>query len=104
MKTCSTTSRTSLTKRNEKKGETISKFIGEIENHPEALAKKLTEAEKEANEKEISLNELRETLDDANSGKTPGIDGVDKDFLLRFWNLLGPTIHHAQKTFIQTND
>ena len=41
------------------KGETISKFLGEIENHPEALAKKLTEAEKEANEKEISLDELR---------------------------------------------
>ena len=90
-------------KREREKGDTISKFLGEIENHPEALAKKLTKAKKEANEKEISLDELKETLED-DSGKTPGIDGVDKDFLLRFWNLIGPTIHHAQKTFIQNEE
>ena len=53
-------------KREREKGETMGKFLEDIENHPEALAKKLTEAEKEANEKEISLGELRETLDDAN--------------------------------------
>mgnify|MGYP001326852973 CR=1 FL=1 len=42
-------------KRERGKGETISKFLGEIENHPEALAKKLTEAEKEANEEKPSM-------------------------------------------------
>ena len=57
-------------KREQENEETISKFLGEIENHPEALAKKLTAADREANEKEISLNEPRETLNDANSGKT----------------------------------
>ena len=78
----------------------MEKFLGEIQNIPDTLAKKLTEVEKEANDEEISLEELRETLDDANAGKTPGTDGVDKDFLVRFWNMIGPTIYHAQKTFI----
>ena len=81
-------------------GETIRKFLGEIQNNPETLAKKLTELEREANEKEITLEELRETLEDANAGKTPGTDGVDKYFLARFWNMIGPTIYHAQKIFI----
>ena len=64
------------------------------------MSKKLTDLEKEANDNEITLEELRETLEDANAGKTPGTDGVDKDFLVLFWNMIGPTIYHAQKIFI----
>ena len=33
-------------KRERAKGETISKFLGDIVNHPETLAKKLTDAKK----------------------------------------------------------
>ena len=86
--------------RKREQGETIGKFLGEIKTNPETLAKKLTELERKANDKEITLEELRETLDDANAGKTPGTDEVDKDFLVRFWNMIGPTIYHAQKIFI----
>ena len=86
--------------RKREQGETIEKFLGEIQNNPETMAKKLTDLEKEANDKEITLEELRETLEDANAGKTPGTDGVYKDFLVRFWNMIGPTIYHAQKIFI----
>ena len=71
--------------RKREQGETIGKFLGEIQNNPETQAKKLTELEREAKEKEVTLEELRESLEDANAGKTPGIDGVDKDFLVRFW-------------------
>ena len=48
-----------------------------------------------------SLEELKETLEDANSGKTPGTDGVDKEFLTRFWSMIGKTIYYAQRTFIE---
>jgi hypothetical protein len=65
------------------------------------MGKKLTENERQATDKEISLEELKETLEDANSGKTPGTDGVDKEFLTRFWNMIGKTIYYAQKTFIE---
>ena len=44
--------------RKREEGETIGKFLGEIQNNPETLAKKLTDLEREANDKEISLEEL----------------------------------------------
>ena len=87
-------------KRPRKEGSSIENFLGEIKDNPETLAKKLTNAEREANEADISMKELKETLEEANAGKTPGVDGVDKDFLQRYWNMIGPTIYNAQKIFI----
>jgi len=55
--------------RKREQGVTIEKFLGEIKDNPETLAKKLTDLARESNEKEISLEELRETLDNANAGK-----------------------------------
>ena len=83
------------------KNVSIENFLKEIANHPETMGKKLTETERQAADEEISLEELKETLEDANSGKTPGTDGVDKEFLTRFWNMIGKTIYYAQKTFIE---
>ena len=37
---------------------------------------------------------------DSNAGNPPGTDGVDKEFLTRYWSLLGQTVHYAQRTFI----
>ena len=47
------------------------------------------------------MDELEETLEDTGLGKTPGLDRVDKDFILRYWNLLGPTVYHAQNIYIE---
>ena len=82
------------------KNTSIENFLKEIKDNPETLGKKLTDGEREATDKEISLEELKETLEDANSGKSPGTDGVDKEFLTRYWSMLGQTIQYAQKTFI----
>ena len=82
------------------KNVSIENFLKEIA-HPETMGKKLTETERQAADEEISLEELKETLEDANYGKTPGTDGVDKEFLTRFWNMIGKTIYYAQKTFIE---
>ena len=70
----------------------IENFLKEITDHPETVGKKLTESERLAMDKEISLEELKETLEDASSGKTPGADGVDKEFLTRFWSMIGGKI------------
>ena len=43
----------------------------------------------------------KKTLEDANSRKTPGTDGVDKEFPTRYWSMLGQTIQFAQKTYIE---
>ena len=58
-----------------------------LKNRPEVLRKKLTEAEKQEADKKIEEKELKEALDKVSSGKTPGIDGIEREFLLRFWKL-----------------
>ena len=83
------------------KNASIENFLKEIANNPDTLGKKLTDTEKQAADEEICLEDLKETLEDAKSGKTPGTDGVDKEFLTRFWKMIGKTIYYAQKTFIE---
>ena len=66
----------------------IEDFLGDIADKEETLKKKLTIAEKEENEKDITLDELEYSLKTSNGGKTHGIDGIEKNFLTRFWPLL----------------
>ena len=35
------------------------------------------------------------------SGKTPGIDGIEREFLARFWKLIGRTITLATAIFVE---
>ena len=37
--------------------------------------------------KKITEEELKAALDRVSSGKTPGIDSIEREFLLRFWKL-----------------
>jgi exonuclease III len=50
----------------------------------------------------ISLDDLKSALDSTASGKTPGIDGLPKEFYSAFWDSVGPLllqmIHHSQAT------
>ena len=57
--------------RSRDKNVSIENFRKEITDHPETVGEKLTESEWLATDKEISFEELKETLEDANSGKTP---------------------------------
>ena len=50
----------------------ISTFLGDLKDHPEVLAKKLTELDEIEADKPITTEELKETLDNSNAGKTPG--------------------------------
>ena len=76
-------------------------FLREIKDKHKTIGKKLAKSECEATEAKISMAELEESLEDTGLGKTPGLDKVDKDFLLRYWNLLGPTVYHAQNIYIE---
>ena len=79
----------------------ISTFLGDLKDHPEVLAKKLTELEKMEADKQITTEELKETFDNSNAGKTPGPDGAEKEFLTRFWPMIGKTINDATQIFIK---
>jgi chromosome segregation ATPase len=65
-------------------GVSIENFLGELKDKPEVLRKKLTEVEKEETNKKIEEKELKDALEKVSSGKTPGIDGIEREFLLRF--------------------
>ena len=61
-----------------KANKNINAFLGDLKDHPEVLAKKLTELEKLVADKQITTEELKETLDNLNASKTPGPDGANK--------------------------
>ena len=82
-------------------GVSIEKFLGELKDKPEVLTKKLTDAEKEETNKKIEEKELKDALERVSSGKTPGIDGIEREFLLRFWRFLGTTITQATEIYIE---
>ena len=82
-------------------GVSIEKFLGDLRHRPEVRKKKLTEAEKEETSKKIEEKELKEALDRVSSGKTPGIDGIEREFLARFWRMLGKIITQATAIFVE---
>ena len=49
----------------------------------------------------ITEEELKIALDKVSSGKTPGIDGIEQEFLIRFWKLIRKTIPDATEIFVE---
>ena len=84
-----------------KDNKSINTFLGDLKTHPEVLAKRLTDLEKEEADKLITTEELKETLDNSNAGKTPEPDGAEKEFLTRFSLIIGKTINDATHIFIR---
>ena len=52
----------------------------------------LSEADSESLESSLSLNELFESLQHMQDGKSPGSDGLTKAFYMKFFDLIGPTL------------
>ena len=53
----------------------------------------LTELEKQKLDTELTINKLENALDGMKNDKTPGIDGLTKEFYKKFFMLLGPPLH-----------
>ena len=49
----------------------------------------------------ITEEELKKDLDRVISGKPPGIDGIEREFLIRFWKLLGKTIEDPTEICVE---
>lgn len=46
----------------------------------------------------ITLEELTQALNEMDSGRAPGIDGLPAEFYVKFWDLLGPELMHVFKS------
>ena len=82
-------------------GVSIEAFLKNLKDKPEVLLKKLTEEEKSTADRKIEEKELKKTLDKVSAGKTPGIDGIEKEYLTRYWRLIGKTIADASGIFVE---
>ena len=82
-------------------GVSIEAFLRNLKDKPEVLLKKLTEEEKSTADRKIEEKELKKTLDKVSAGKTPGIDGIEKEYLTRYWRLIGKTIADASGIFVE---
>ena len=49
----------------------------------------------------ITEEELKIALDKVSSGKTPGVDGIEQEFLIRFRKLIGKIIADATEIFVE---
>ena len=81
-------------------GVSMENFLKDLKDKPEVIMKKLTEEEKIEADRNIEEKELKETLDRVSAGKTPGIDGIEKEFLTRYWRMIGTTIADAAAIFV----
>ncbi len=88
-----------------RKDETVE---GEIENflgpaacsHPLVTGSKLTEAEREALDAPLRIEELDISLNKANAKSAPGVDGISYRYIIRFWHLYRkPLFECARESF-----
>ena len=82
-------------------GVSIEAFLKNLKDKPEVLLKKLTEEEKSTADRKIVEKELKKTLDKVSAGNTPGIDGIEKEYLTRYWRLIVKTIADASGIFVE---
>ena len=54
---------------------------------------RLEEEEALSLEHPLSYSELTQVVQQQNSGRSPGIDGLSGEFYKAFWSLLGPDLH-----------
>jgi Reverse transcriptase (RNA-dependent DNA polymerase) len=80
---------------------TIEDFLGQdIINNPVVQNSKLTQAEKDELELDLSFMELNEALKEANSKSAPGLDGYSTRIIKKFWHIFGsPTFNCTIECF-----
>ena len=61
----------------------------------DGLIPQLSEEESESLNKPTSKQELKDTLDKCNNNKSPGNDGLTKEFYCYFWNIISDTLYES---------
>ena len=79
----------------------IKKFLGqEIVNRDEIKNAKLTEIEKTDLDRELTLEELEQSINKANLKSAPGSNGLSNRFIKSFWEFLKrPLLKYANHAF-----
>ena len=65
----------------------IENFLGNIKENEVVVNSKLTEGEREELDLELNIAELDRSMNEANLGSAPGLNGVSNTFIKKFWGL-----------------
>jgi hypothetical protein len=65
----------------------IEGFLGDVAEHPEVLASKLSWDEREELEKDLNIAEFDVAIEKAKINTSPGIDSISNRFIKKFWNI-----------------
>jgi hypothetical protein len=65
----------------------IEGFLGDVAEHPEVVASKLSWDEREELEKELGIAEFDVAIEKAKINTSPGIDSISNRFIKKFWNI-----------------
>ena len=67
--------------------ECIENFLGEIQNNEVVTNSKLTLEEKTDLDRDLDIGELDKSVNEANLGSAPGLNGISNTFIKKFWDL-----------------
>ena len=65
----------------------VKNFLGTTAQHPIVAKAKLSQSEKEMLDKNLTIEELDESIKNAKTKSPPGADGLSNRFILTFWKL-----------------
>ena len=65
----------------------VENFLGDTALQPKVANAKLSQRDKDMLEKNLTIEELDESIKNAKSKSAPGADGFSNKFILTFWNL-----------------
>jgi hypothetical protein len=66
---------------------TIDQFLGDTSNHPDVIASKLSNEERDELEKNVNIAEFDRAIEKAKLNTSPGIDNVSNRFIKHFWHI-----------------
>ncbi len=66
--------------------QSIRNFLGETFNHPDVVASKISDIERDELEQDLTLQEFDKAVELAKNNTAPGIDSISNRFVKTFWN------------------
>jgi hypothetical protein len=67
--------------------QSINTFLGDVGDHPEVLASKISNTERDELERELSITEFDSAINKAKMNTAPGIDSISNRFIKNFWHI-----------------
>jgi hypothetical protein len=80
--------------------QSISNFLGDVAHHPDVVASKLCNEERDYLERDLTLLEFHKAIEKAKINTSPGIDSISNRFIRTFWHIFRvPLFNYANSCY-----